>query len=100
MCAATLLLPVSALPWRLPAREGRILCEGGLEMRSITTLARRSALAALVAASLGFGAARALAAPGAPDEARACNPNGCDRACRAQGAIEGRCNNGLCLCLF
>ena len=69
-------------------------------MKPITTVVRRTAAAALVALSLGFGAAQALAAPRGPDEARACNPGGCDRACRAQGAIEGRCNNGLCLCLF
>ncbi|HEX2210244.1 MAG TPA: hypothetical protein VHG93_21385 [Longimicrobium sp.] len=56
-----------------------------------------------LAAALGFGGAQAAAAPspGTDDQARACNPTGCDRSCRAQGAISGRCTDaGLCACLF
>ena len=57
-----------------------------------------------VAAALGFGGAEAVAAPspaGAGEEARACNPNGCNRSCQAQGGISGRCTDaGLCACLF
>jgi len=62
----------------------------------------RNAMAALaLAASLGFGAAQAFAAPAAGHEAaRACNAKGCNAQCQAQGGIEGRCNNGACLCLF
>ncbi|HEU0053063.1 MAG TPA: hypothetical protein VFQ39_07790 [Longimicrobium sp.] len=61
---------------------------------------RRWGFALLTAGALGFGGTQALAAPAAGDDARACSPNGCDRACRAQGGISGRCNNGACLCFF
>ncbi len=61
----------------------------------------RNALAALaLTASLGFGAAQAFAAPAGHEAARACNPKACNKQCQAQGGIEGRCNNGQCLCLF
>ncbi len=60
----------------------------------------RWTLAAVTAASLGFGATQALAAPAAEEVARACNPKSCNASCQAQGGIEGRCNNGQCLCLF
>jgi len=60
----------------------------------------RWTLAAVTAASLGFGATQAVAAPAGEDAARACNPSGCNASCRAQGGIEGRCSNGQCLCLF
>lgn len=60
--------------------------------------------AAGVAAALGFGGTQATAAPAASpamDEERACNPTGCDRSCRAQGGISGRCTDaGLCACFF
>jgi hypothetical protein len=60
--------------------------------------------AAGVAAALGFGGAQAAAAPAAGpsgDEARACNPTGCNQSCRAQGGISGRCTDaGLCACFF
>lgn len=54
-----------------------------------------------LAAALGFGGAQAAAAPAVADQARACNPTGCDRSCRAQGGISGRCTDaGLCACFF
>jgi hypothetical protein len=56
-----------------------------------------------LAAALGFGGAQAVAAPapGAGDQARACNPRGCNAGCQAQGAISGRCTDaGACICLF
>jgi hypothetical protein len=65
--------------------------------------ARRWVFGAGMAAALGFGGAQAMAAPtdAARDEARACNPTGCDRSCRAQGGISGRCTDaGLCACFF
>jgi hypothetical protein len=63
----------------------------------------RLTLAAVTAASLGFGATQALAAPAAAagDAARACKPDSCDRYCRERlGGIRGECSNGQCLCLF
>ena len=55
-----------------------------------------------LAAALGFGGAQAVAAPAAAhDEARACSPAGCDRSCKAQGGISGRCTDaGLCACFW
>ena len=57
-----------------------------------------------LAVALGFGGVQAVAAPApaaARDEMRACNPTGCDRSCRAQGGISGRCTDaGLCACFF
>ena len=55
--------------------------------------ARRWSLAALVAASLGFGAAQAAAAPAEAAEARACDPVRCDQKCKA--AIPG--SRGVCV---
>jgi hypothetical protein len=62
----------------------------------------RLTLAAVTAASIGFGATQALAAPAAEDAALACKPDSCDRYCREKlGGIEGRCTeSGQCLCLF
>jgi len=62
----------------------------------------RWTLAAVTAASLGFGATQAMAAPPAEDAARACKPDSCDRYCRERlGGIRGECTeNGQCLCLF
>lgn len=61
----------------------------------------RWTLAAVTAASLGFGATQAVAAPAAEDAARACNPRGCNASCQAQGGFEGRCTEGgQCLCLL
>jgi hypothetical protein len=68
-----------------------------------TRTVRRWAFGAGMAAALGFGGAQALAAPAdaARDEARACNPTGCNRSCQAQGGISGRCTDaGLCACFF
>lgn len=61
---------------------------------------RNGAATAALAAALGFGATQALAEPAADAAARACTPRGCNAQCQAQGGIEGRCNNGACLCLF
>ena len=72
-------------------------------MRVTRRTIRGGLFAAGVAAALGFGGAQAAAAPRSDtlDEARACNPTGCDRSCRARGGISGRCTDaGLCACLF
>ena len=73
-------------------------------MQRMRGAARRWVFAAGVLGTLGFGAAQAVAAPAAPgarDQARACNPEGCDRSCRAQGGFSGRCTDaGLCACLY
>lgn len=64
---------------------------------------RRGVFGAGLAAALAFGGAQATASPAdaARDQARACNPTGCDRSCRAQGGFSGQCTEeGLCLCLF
>jgi hypothetical protein len=69
-------------------------------MRATRTV-RRWVFGAGMAAVLGFGGAQAMAPAPADDEARACNPTGCDRWCRAQGGISGRCTDaGLCACFF
>lgn len=68
-------------------------------MNGASRQVRRAAAALAVAASLGFGAAQALAAPVA-EAARACNPKGCNSWCQAQGGFEGRCSEGACLCLY
>jgi hypothetical protein len=68
-----------------------------------TRAVRRWVFGAGTVAALGFGGVQAMAAPADPgrDEARACNPTGCDRSCRAQGGFSGRCTDaGLCACLF
>jgi hypothetical protein len=65
--------------------------------------ARGWLLGAATAAALGFGGAQAVAAPGpvGEDQARACNPTGCNAHCQAQGGISGRCTDaGLCACFF
>lgn len=57
----------------------------------------RWAFAALLAASLGFGAARAVAAPAAPAGASRCDPVACTESCRRAGGI-GTCVGRLCAC--
>lgn len=70
-------------------------------MMKTTTRVRNTVYALLVGGALGFGATQVTAAPSSPaDEARACSERACDNQCRAQGGIDGRCNNGQCLCLF
>lgn len=64
---------------------------------------RRRVFGAAMAVALGFGGTQVMAAPAdvARDQARACNPSGCDRSCRAQGGISGSCTDaGLCACFF
>jgi hypothetical protein len=54
-----------------------------------------------VAAALSFGAAQAVASPAsaAASDERVCNPQVCDRVCRAIGAFGGFCNSaGGCSC--
>ena len=61
----------------------------------------RAACGSVVAAALSLGAAQAVAspAPAARSDPRACDPQSCDRACRAIGALGGFCNgSGVCLC--
>jgi hypothetical protein len=73
-------------------------------MREVTRGIRGGLFGAGVMAVLAFGGTQAAAAPssaGAGDEARACNPTGCNASCRAQGGISGRCTDaGLCACFF
>ncbi|HEX6748968.1 MAG TPA: hypothetical protein VF092_16845 [Longimicrobium sp.] len=62
---------------------------------------RALVLGACVAAALGFGTAQAVAVPAAPDDgaARKCNPQLCDRLCKAIGAFSGTCTpGGGCAC--
>jgi hypothetical protein len=68
-------------------------------MTMVIRRARRWSLAALVAASLGFGASQAMAAPAAAESrAQVCDPVICDRVCEAVGGIGGFCDRGGCLC--
>ena len=62
--------------------------------------ARSLLLGAAVAAALGFGASQAVAGPAPPRDAAAkCNPQLCDRLCRAIGAFSGTCTpGGGCAC--
>jgi hypothetical protein len=68
-----------------------------------TWIRLRGALLALsFAGAMGFGATRALAAPGAAPLA-GCAPDGvqvrdCTAACRAKGYDEGYCSGGYCIC--
>ena len=57
---------------------------------------KKAALALVLAGSLGFGAAQALAAPGAAEQ-RACNPQGCNASCEARFGpfAAGFCENGV-----
>lgn len=60
--------------------------------------ARRAVLGAAVAASLGFGATQALAAPEAEAPRQGCNLVDCDRLCRTLGYPGGLCSRGSCFC--
>jgi hypothetical protein len=63
---------------------------------------RQWSLAALVAASLGFGATQVVAAPAEAAEARACDPVRCDQKCKdAIPGSRGVCVGGrFCDCLL
>jgi hypothetical protein len=67
----------------------------------MTTIRRMLACGA-VAASLGFGAAQALAAPSARVVAgeRQCNQGQCSRMCKAAGYDGGACAGGECACFI
>jgi hypothetical protein len=70
-------------------------------MRKVTRGMRTWLFGAGVAAARGFGGTRAVAAPAPADGARACNPQGCNASCQAQGGFSGRCTDaGLCACLY
>ncbi|HEU0053064.1 MAG TPA: hypothetical protein VFQ39_07795 [Longimicrobium sp.] len=62
------------------------------------TRTTRAAFALGVALAMGFGAREALAAPSAGEGPGACNPQLCDRVCKAIGAFGGTCVNGGCSC--
>ncbi len=67
----------------------------------LTTNLVRFACGSAVAAALSFGAAQAVAspAPATRSDARVCDPQICDRVCRAIGAFGGFCNAaGGCSC--
>lgn len=64
---------------------------------------RNAVFAAVTALSLGFGAAQAFAAPGAPakgDAVLACNPATCSYDCTRRGYYGGICMsyNGTLYC--
>ncbi|HEX6748965.1 MAG TPA: hypothetical protein VF092_16830 [Longimicrobium sp.] len=62
--------------------------------------ARRWALSAAVAASLGFGAAQAMASPTAASaNARACDPDECAAWCDSIGGV-GSCVGNFCRCIL
>jgi hypothetical protein len=63
-----------------------------------TTLLRRTLFAAGVAATLGFGAAQAVAAPArAGSGFRGCSQSACDMKCAKTGQI-GFCDGRGCSC--
>ncbi len=57
----------------------------------------RWTLAAVTAASLGFGGTQALAAPAEPPEAQACLKYECMAYCQSRGG-EGICFYDTCVC--
>lgn len=61
---------------------------------------RNAAFALAITASLGFGAAQALAGTAPAQETRACNDYDCDEYCKSLGAWGGSCNGGQCECLL
>ena len=64
----------------------------------MTMRLQRWALAAGLAAALGFGAAQAVAAPADSPAGRTCIPDKCRAACRAQGQTGGACFQDTCFC--
>jgi len=60
--------------------------------------ARRWAVAASVAAALGFGAAGALARPAEPAAGAVCGEYSCEQSCKRRGYVSGDCVNGACVC--
>ena len=69
-------------------------------MSGIGRKMRGGVLAAMVAGSLGFGAAEAFARPADTERAAACDPERCDRVCKAQNGpfAHGECWGDECLC--
>ncbi len=53
---------------------------------------------AIVAATLGFGAAQAVASPAKAADAAACDIVKCRANCKAQGQTSGACFEGQCIC--
>lgn len=66
-------------------------------MTKVIRRARRWSLAALVAASLGFGATQVVAAPAEAAEAQACLKYECMAYCESRGGT-GECVYGTCFC--
>lgn len=66
-------------------------------MSKLTT--QRWMVAAALAASLGFGAAQALATPQEANTA-ACATGPCRKACIDQGNSGGICIDGQCICFI
>jgi len=58
----------------------------------------RWTLAAVAAASMGFGATQALASPAEAADAAVCDVVKCRANCKAQGQTSGACFEGQCIC--
>lgn len=60
---------------------------------------KSAAFAAVLAGTLGFGAAQAMAAPSAAEQ-RACNQQACNAQCEARFGefASGFCEGGECFC--
>lgn len=69
-------------------------------MNRVTVGFRKGAFAAVMVASLGFGAAQALAAPSASAvrAATSCSDERCDAICVSRGYSYGDCSTGACRC--
>jgi hypothetical protein len=69
-------------------------------MRTGMRTTQRWALSAAVAASLAFGAARAMASPTAASaNSRACDPDECAAWCDSIGGV-GSCVGNFCRCIL
>jgi hypothetical protein len=66
-------------------------------MKMVIRGARQWSLAALVAASLGFGATQVVAAPAEAAEAQTCLKYQCMTYCQSRGGT-GECVYGTCFC--
>ena len=69
-------------------------------MRVLGGKLRGAVFAAALVGSLGFGAAGALAGPAEAAPAAVCNPETCDRMCKARHGpfAHGECWDDQCLC--
>lgn len=67
-------------------------------MRDERRALRRWTTAAVVAGTLGFGSAQALATPREPEQPGICTNQQCNRMCKQRGDDGGFCLAAVCVC--